>query len=362
MFLKNCWYVAAWDHEVLADNLLQRTLLGESVLLYRTEDGKPVAMDNRCCHRHAPLHMGRKEGDCVRCMYHGLKYDSSGKCIEIPGQDVIPPKFGQRVYPTVQLRRWIWIWMGDPEKADESLIPNTFAMEHPDWRWSPSYLLYKSNYLYICDNLLDFSHLSYVHEKTLGGSPNIAESRPEVTRLPRGVRVSRPVRNTVPAPYHMRLGSFPGEVDRWFKYDFVVPGVLILDSGLKSSGLADDDFSDALCFQSCQALTPETETSTHYFFMLAHGFRLDDAVVTESVTQSQRAAFIEDKTMIEAQQQMIDNSPAKPMMPIACDLGLTQFRRVLQEMMDAEGAAASPSTDASGAGPMRVLHISKETT
>lgn len=343
MFLRNCWYVAAWDHEVLGDNLLHRTLLGESVLLYRTQDGKTVAMDNRCCHRHAPLHLGRKEGDCVRCQYHGLKYDASGRCVEIPGQDVIPPKFAQRVYPTVQLRRWIWIWMGDPAKADESLIPDTFAMDSPDWRWTPSYLNYKSNYLYICDNLLDFSHLSYVHEKTLGGSPNIAEARPEVTRLPRGVRVRRPVRDTVPAPYHMRLGSFAGKVNRWFNYDFVVPGILILDSGLKSADKADDDYSDALCFQSCQALTPETESSTHYFFMLAHGFRLDDAVVTESVTQSQRAAFMEDKEMIEAQQRMIDNSPATPMMPIACDRGLTQYRRVVQELMDAEEAAASPS-------------------
>ncbi len=348
MFLKNCWYVAAWDHEVLADTLLSRTLLGNSVLLYRTEDGKPVAMDNRCCHRHAPLHMGRKEGDCVRCMYHGLKYDASGRCVEVPGQDVIPPKLKQRVYPTVQCRRWIWIWMGDPEKADESLIPDTFSMQHPEWRWSPSYLLYKANYLYICDNLLDFSHLSYVHEKTLGGSPNIAEARPEVTRLPTGVRVNRPVRGTVPAPYHGRLGSFPGKVNRWFHYDFIVPGILLLHSGLKSADNAEDDFTGALSFHSCQAVTPETESSTHYFFMLAHSFRIDDPVVTESVTQSQRAAFIEDKIMIEAQQQMIDTSSAQPMVPLASDLGLVQYRRVLHELLEAERSSET-------SGPERVM-------
>lgn len=338
MFLENCWYVAAWDHEVLGDTLLARTLLGRSILLYRTESGKTVAMDNRCCHRHAPLHLGQKEGDCVRCMYHGLKYDPTGRCVEIPGQDVVPPKFRQRVYPTLQLRRWIWIWMGDPALADESLIPDTFSMQSAEWSYSPSYLLYKANYLYICDNLLDFSHLSYVHEKTLGGSPNIAESRPEVTRIERGVRVNRWVRNTIPAPYHHRLGTFPGAVDRYFHYDFVVPGVLLLHSGLKSSHLPDDDMSDALRFHSCQALTPETESSTHYFFMLSHGFKVDDPVVTESVTQSQRRAFLEDQAMIEAQQAMIDASPPAPMMPLAADLALTQYRRVLQELLDAEQA------------------------
>lgn len=348
MFLKNCWYVAAWDHEVLGDTLLERTLLGESVLLYRTQEGEPVAMDNKCCHRLAPLHMGRKEGDCVRCMYHGLKYDPTGRCVEMPGQDVIPAKFRQRVYPTVQSRHWIWIWMGDPAKADESLIPNTFSMEHPEWRYAPTYLHFKANFLYICDNLLDFSHLSYVHEKTLGGTTNIAEAKPNITRLANGVRVSRPIRNTVPAPFHARLGSFKGNVDRWFDYDFLAPGILLLASGIKPVDSAEDDFSEALRFHSCQAVTPETDKTSHYFTMLAHNFRLDDAVVTESLAQSQRAAFMEDIHMIEAQQRMIELSPGASMLPMAADLAVTQYRRVFQELLDAERAEV-----AGGAAPNR---------
>ncbi|MDM0012080.1 aromatic ring-hydroxylating dioxygenase subunit alpha [Variovorax sp. J22P168] len=339
MFLKNCWYVAAWDHEILGDTLLSRTLLGQPVLFYRKEDGTVVAMDNKCCHRHAPLHMGRKEGDCVRCMYHGAKYDATGACVEVPGQDRIPPKLRQRVYPTAQRKRWVWIWMGDPALADDTLIPDTFSLAHPDWRWKPSYLHYECNYLLISDNLLDFSHLSYVHEKTFGGSPNIAEARPEVQRISRGVRVSRPVRGTVPAPYHQRLGSFEGKVDRWFRYDFHVPGILLLDAGVKSAATPDDDMSGALQFHSCQAITPETEKSTHYFFMQAHNFRLDDAVVTESIDQSQKRAFIEDKQILEAQQQMIDNSPESPMVAMAADAGLMQYRRLLNELIDLENKA-----------------------
>lgn len=339
MFLKNCWYVAAWDHEILGDTLLARTILGQPVLLYRKLDGSIVALDDKCCHRHAPLHMGRKEGDCVRCMYHGAKYDASGACVEIPGQELIPAKLKQRVYPTVQRKRWVWIWMGDPSKADASLIPDTFSMEHPDWRWKPSYLHYGCSYLLISDNLLDFSHLSYVHEKTFGGSPNIAEARPQVQRLERGVRVSRPVRNTVPAPYHQRLGQFNAKVNRWFNYDFFVPGILLLDAGVKSVDTPDDDLTGALRFHSCQALTPETERSTHYFFMQAHNFRLDDAVVTESIDQSQHAAFLEDKRILEGQQKMIDSTPESPMVAIAADAGLTQYRRLLKDLIDRESAA-----------------------
>lgn len=357
MFIKNCWYVAAWDHEVLADTLLARSILGQSILVYRKSDGTPVAIDNRCAHRHAPLAMGRKEGDAIRCLYHGIKYGSDGKCLEIPGQDAIPAKLCQRSYPVVERGHWIWVWMGDPERSDPALIPPAFAAAHKGWRFKPGYIHYETDYRLICDNLLDFSHLSYVHEKTLGGSPNIAEARPHVTRLERGVRVLRDVRNTVPAPFHVRLGEFKGSVSRRFAYDFLVPGVLLMYSHVKPETAAEDDMGEALQFYSCQALTPETEKSTHYFFMQAHAFRLDDVTVTESIYQSLCTAFEEDRRIIEAQQRLIDKTPAAPMHPIAADRALAEYRRVLERLASAElapallrsGGTASSAVEALGA-------------
>ncbi|WP_341892871.1 aromatic ring-hydroxylating dioxygenase subunit alpha [Variovorax sp. YR752] len=336
MFVRNCWYVAAWDHELLADTLLERTIIGESVLFYRRGDGSPVAIDNRCPHRHAPLSMGRKEGDAVRCLYHGLKYDSRGQCVEIPGQEAIPAKLCVRAYPVAERGRWIWVWMGDPLRADESLIPDAFSLKHREWRYRPGYLHYDADHRLICDNLLDFSHLSYVHEKTLGGSPNIAQARPVVTRTERGVHVTRDVRDTVPAPYHARLGGFSGKVNRRFAYDFLVPGVLLMHAHVKPHDTADEDMSGALQFHSCQALTPETAGTTHYFFMQAHRFRLDDATITESIYQSLCTAFAEDRRIIEAQQRLIDRSPPAPMQPIAADLALAQYRRIVEQMLAAE--------------------------
>jgi len=96
IFLKNCWYVAAWDHELIDGTKLARTILEQPVVLYRGESGRVMAMEDRCCHRGAPLSMGRVEGDCIRCMYHGMKFDPSGKCIQIPGQEVIPARLGVR--------------------------------------------------------------------------------------------------------------------------------------------------------------------------------------------------------------------------------------------------------------------------
>lgn len=340
MWVKNCWYVAAWDHEVLGDTLLARTVLGVPLLIYRRADGRPVALDNRCPHRQAPLSMGRREGDHIRCMYHGLRFEPGGQCVEIPGQDKVPAKLCSRAYPVVEQGRWLWVWMGEPERADPARIPPTPTLKHPGWRYRPGYMHYRADYRLICDNLLDFSHLSYVHEQTLGGSPNIAEVRPTVARLNdghiEGLAVTRHVNGTVPAPYHQRLGAFTGPVNRRFAYEFLLPGILLLHADVRPAGNAEDDLTGALQFDSCQALTPETETTTHYFYMQAHAFRLDDATVTEAIYQSLCRAFEEDRRMIEAQQAQLRAAPGQEMQAIVADQALVQFRRLLQTRVQEE--------------------------
>ena len=335
MFIKNCWYVAAWDYELREGELLQRSILNESVLLYRASDGSPVALNNRCCHRHAPLSLGRREGDCVRCMYHGLKYDRHGQCVEIPGQKAIPRRMRVRSYPVAQSKRWVWIWMGDPAKADVAAIPDTFSLQHPDWRMKPGYVRYNANHLLISDNLLDFSHLSYVHEGTLGGSPDIAQTRPSTEPLERGIRVRREVVNTAPAPYHERLAHFSGKVDRWFVYDYLIPGILLMESGVRASEPSLREREGTLNFHSCQAITPETDTATHYFFASANQSYLPPEA-TEHIYQSVVAAFDEDRRMIEAQQQMIGTTEPVDMLPLRSDLALGKFRLLMQQTLDAE--------------------------
>jgi phenylpropionate dioxygenase-like ring-hydroxylating dioxygenase large terminal subunit len=95
----------------------------------------------------------------------------------------VPPKARVRSYPVVEKNKWVFIWMGDTERADEALLPDNFSCDHPEWQYKPGYLHYPTPYLLICDNLLDFSHLSYVHAGTLGGSTRIAEVAPTVKPL-----------------------------------------------------------------------------------------------------------------------------------------------------------------------------------
>jgi phenylpropionate dioxygenase-like ring-hydroxylating dioxygenase large terminal subunit len=338
MFLKNTWYVAAWSHEVDSSRPFGRTIAGVSVVLWRDEDGQVIGLENRCCHRGAPLSSGRREGNAIRCMYHGMLFDRGGKCIEIPSQEHISPAARVRAFKVVERFKWIWIWMGSPELADSSLIPDTHYLDDPAWKGAPGYMHYDANYLLIADNLLDFSHLAFVHENTLGGSAKYARSRPSVIRIPRGVRVERWLLDDEPAPFLRQIRDWPGHVDRWNKYDFVLPGVLLMDSGSAptGSGAQEGNRHDAVEFFGCQAITPETAGTSHYFFQQSHNFSLDKPEVTESLRQSVIAGFLEDKEMITAQQRVLELDPDFKMLGMRMDTALSIFRDLVEKTLKGE--------------------------
>ncbi len=346
MWLRNCWYVIAWDHEIPpADSgeLFTRTVLGEPVLVLRTEGGRLAALEDRCCHRLAPLSKGRREADCVRCGYHGLKFDPTGQCVEAPGIQIVPPKARVRSYPVVSHNNWVFVWMGDTDKADPCLLPDNFSCTDPDWRHKRGYMHYDTPYLLICDNLLDFSHLSYVHEKTLGGSTAIAQAVPEIEKITgpgqQGIKVTRHVPNVPAPPYYRKMRSFDSAVDRWFIYEFQLPGTLLMHSGGRPVVDPPGDMSNAVRLHSCQTLTPETETTTHYFFQQSHPADQGDDSVTQGIYDNLITAFNEDRDIITAQYLNILRNPQAPMLPLAMDGALTQFRRLLAQRVAAEQAA-----------------------
>lgn len=339
-FLLDCWYVAAWDHELIDGRMLARTILDQPVVLYRGESGRPVALDDRCCHRGARLSHGRVEGDCVRCMYHGLKFDASGKCVQIPGQDNIPPKLGVRGYPTVERDRLVWIWMGDPARADPALILDFPYLRDPAWRGHPGYLHYDANYLLIVDNLADFAHLAFVHTKTLGGSEEYAfKSRPAaIERLEDGFRVERWHMNAAPPPFHRKVVRGDAPVDRRNIARMYVPGIFFMETLFAPAGSGADkgNLAGARQYRNCQFFTPETSRSTHFFWDYLHDSDLDNPNVARSLYHSMVEGFNEDKAIIEAQQKTLEADPSFRMNAIVADAPLTHFRRTLARRIEDE--------------------------
>jgi phenylpropionate dioxygenase-like ring-hydroxylating dioxygenase large terminal subunit len=342
MFIRNCWYVAAWDHEITAGSLLARTLLGKSIVFYRESSGRVVALENRCCHRFAPLSRGRLEGDHLRCMYHGLLFDSQGKCIEIPGQETIGPQMKVSSYPVVERDHYVWIWLGDADKADASKIVDCHWLDDPSWIGKPAYMSFAGNYLLLVDNLLDFSHLSYVHENTLGGSSVIAATRQKIEQILGGIRITRYYPSISMPPFARGIAPFEDPVDRWHIYNWYVAGnVLVMDSGWAPAGtgaLEGRRAQEAMQFTLVQALTPESENATHYFWSQPRNFKLDDKALTETLATAATVAFVEDREMIEAQQKVIKANPDNKMITITADAALVRVRRMIDKALVVEAA------------------------
>jgi vanillate O-demethylase monooxygenase subunit len=335
MFVRNAWYVAAWDHEI-GRSMLRRIVLDQPVVLYRTVEGKAVALEDRCCHRQAQLSMGKLVGNIVQCPYHGLQFDPSGTCVKIPSQDRIPPSAKVKSYPLVEKNHWIWIWTGDPAKADPSLIEDFHWLDDPQWGFGGNYLHVDANYLLLVENLLDTTHLPFLHPDTLG-TDAFARSELEVTREGDRIQVARWLMDKPPAPFHKQMGDFPDgmNVDRWQIAHFGPPCFVKLDVGSAPAGAgmrtATDRGSRWMNMWNLNAITPETEKTAHYFFAQAYNFKLDQKWISDMLRTQVRDIFLQDMAMVKAQQINMDLGPG-PVVNLGQDKAWVAMRQIVDRM------------------------------
>jgi vanillate O-demethylase monooxygenase subunit len=341
MFLRNFWYVAATDEEI-GRKPLGRMILGEPIVLFRSEAGSPIAFEDRCPHRHLPLSMGKVVGDALQCHYHGLQFGSDGRCVRIPGQDVIPKAAKAKTYPLVERYHWIWIWMGDPELADPAAITDFHWLDDPNWGAKSSYLHVNANWQLIVDNLLDLTHLAFVHESTIGNAAIAEHAQTQVQRTANNVVVTRWVIDQAPPPTYKKVGGFSGNVDRWQVIDFVPPGFLRLDVGATPTGTGAPQGNriNGITMRNLNAITPETETTSHYFWGQAHDFDINNRETTNRIFEQIRTAFLEDVEVFSAQQRNLSLMPNPPQVDIKADAGAIQARRVITRLGEEEGNQA----------------------
>lgn len=349
MFLFNCWYAAAWEREVPEGGMLARTYLEKPVVIYRGESGRCVALDDRCCHRAAPLSMGRIEGDCIRCMYHGMKYDADGICVEIPGQDRIGSTHRVRKFPLVLKGELLWIWMGDPDLANPDDILDYEPLADPDWAGLPEqpYLHYNANWLLIVDNLADFSHLAFVHTNTLGGSEDYAFStRQKIDALDNGFEFVRWHKDSAPPPYHRQVSpEGDAKVDRRNVVKMYIPGIFFMETTFAPVGWDPDsgDMTNVRQYRNCQYMTPETSGTSHFFWNYLRDFRKEEIEVSMSLRKSLLEGFMEDKVLIEAQQKLLQiGEPFQPR-SLQADAAFTHFRQTLERMITEERKTHPPA-------------------
>ncbi|HUB96031.1 MAG TPA: aromatic ring-hydroxylating dioxygenase subunit alpha [Stellaceae bacterium] len=329
---RNHWYCAAFGHE-LKRAPLGRVLLGEPVVMYRTENGTPVAFEDRCCHRRAPLSKGSVEGDNLRCGYHGLVYRPDGAVAWAPGQDRMPPGARVRTYPIVEKHGWVWIWMGDPALADPGAAPAYDKYDHPDWASYDQRLPVKANYFLVVDNLLDLSHLPFLHKATIG-SPE--DTNPQLTweRGPGWVKGVRVARGLSPSARNLQEG-FDFRFDRTQIMLYEPPSHVTIDILTNEFGKKYGDPSSRLNRRIViyDFMTPETDTTCHYFWAIARDYLIHDPTQTELGLKATSAAFLEDKLMLEAEQAIIDLDPSAPQIDLVGDTGGLQARRIVERLL-----------------------------
>jgi len=342
MFVRNSWYVAAWDHEVQRLGMLRRLVLGEPVVLFRKTDGAAVALEDRCPHRHAPLSHGRLRGDRVECAYHGLQFDATGACTHIPSQDTIPKTARVRSYPVAEKHHWIWIWTGDPARADEALIPDFGVMSDPAWNWRGETLAVEGNYMLVVENLMDLSHLPTLHQTTLADTAIPINEIPVATKTEGGgITVDRWVLDTPVPPYFRLLADFAKEdrVDRWMNTVFTPPSFVRIDIGAARTGTGarEGDRGGGVTTWNLNAITPETERSSHYFWAQAQDFAGDDPTIAELDFQLVHQAFQQDLAIIKGQQANLELAPDAPRLDLAADRAGVQARRMVEKLIKGEG-------------------------
>ena len=335
MFLRNYWYVAATSEE-LTHKLLARVVLNESVVLYRTPGGTPVAMEDLCPHRSLPLSMGELAGDRLRCGYHGLEFDPNGKCVRIPGQEHIAASWKVRTYPVVERWRWIWIWMGDQSLADPAMIPNMYWNNDPEWTFTGGHFEMKCGYQLLVDNLLDLSHESFVHRSTIGNDA-VAETPANTNIEGQTVRVFRLMKNCPPPPLYTKLKSFPGNINRSQCIIFNPPSNIVIE--LKSTAV-ESDGSDALEYRVLNAITPATANACHHFWSVPRNFAPGEEI-TKLFYKGSVTAFSEDIVVLEAQQNTIDARRGDVQWKnFNVDAGNVAARRIVKSLLDAQLASA----------------------
>jgi vanillate O-demethylase monooxygenase subunit len=343
-FIRDAWYCAGFTDDLQPGALKPITILGEPVVLYRQAGGAATALQDRCPHRFAPLSMGKVCDGEVQCPYHGLRFDATGQCSHNPhGDGSIPKAAKVRSYPLTERHGALWIWMGDAAQADPARLPDfSETDEREGWSRIQGYLHVKANYQLMIDNLLDLSHVPFLHPFLGGGGPPPPEFRPDIRMEQRGdtVLAVNEFHSMPNTPLYQMLwerGAPPALTDMRANMRWDPPSTLLLDTGATA---VDQPRQEGPSAPSSHWLTPESETTTHYFWAATRDRHVGNAEVSAQMAAGFAAAFRdEDEPMIEACQRNMGTTDLMSLKPVLLptDGSAMRARRIINLKLEGSG-------------------------
>lgn len=336
-FLLNAWYVGALGREI-PHKPVGRVLLNKRIVFFRDSSGTVAALDDQCPHRFAPLSLGRVRDNALECGYHGLRFGQDGSCTLNPhGSKRIPPSARVRSYPVHERTGFVWFWPGDPELADPRLIPEYSFLGNADQFTAVDGKVYiAGNYQLVSDNLLDLSHVEFLHP-LFAQAEGVDVHKTEFLQEGDTVIANRWKPNSLVhglAKFVWTSASKRGDARSNMRWD--PPARLTFDLGVTEVGAPNDE---GIHMPNVHLLTPETETTTHYFWALARNRKLNDGTLSETLATTLEKIFVtEDGPMIEAQQRVMGSKELMEMRPVMLesDLPSVRARRVLARLIAEE--------------------------
>jgi len=336
---RNQWWVAAYASEVSRD-LMARSILGERVLLYRRQDGGAVALSGICPHRAFPLEKGRLIGDEVQCGYHGFTFGADGAdgaCVRVPSQSGVPQKAALRRYPVVEVGDLVWIWTGDAEQADPALIPDVVAvgLGHPEWVCEQHQMAeVAARYTLLIENLLDLSHVSFIHSTTIPGGDRVAQVPVTLIETDTSLNVQRKAENLpLNSLLKMQFPDQQGPVHQHFDAEYLGPCMI------RTGGALYDAESGHLLGMNnfLHLITPVGPHALRYFVITARNFALDNSALGQLNLNMGLRIQPEDSEAICAIEQVLQSGLALPEEVSArADNGALKVRRRLEAQIRAE--------------------------
>lgn len=340
-FARNQWYVAAYAHEV-GRELLGRTVLGEPLVFYRTEDdGRPVVLHDRCVHRRYPLSESGLDGDRIVCGYHGFTYDTTGTCVYVPGQKRVPRTARVASYPVVEQDALIWVWIGDPALADPETIPRARHLDSPagspsaGWSRSAPTTASSSTTSSTCPT----RRICTAATSAPPRSPR-RRSPPRWTRA-RASSESAGMDDAECPPFYAKSTGIKGRITRWQDIEYHAPCLYLLHSRIAPVGVVPEaDGSDPNGFHTeiTYAITPSADGKVYDFWMVSRDWATDDAEVTEFLRGNNHTVVMQDVDALNLLQKTLGTErTGYQELSINIDTGGLAARRILARLVE-EGA------------------------
>jgi phenylpropionate dioxygenase-like ring-hydroxylating dioxygenase large terminal subunit len=330
----NCWWVVAAAAEVTRKPLC-RWLLDQRVVLFRTQAGAPVALEDRCAHRWAPLSQGKLLGDEIACPYHGFRYDSRGACALVPTQSHVPGALQVRSYPVREHAAFVWIWTGAPDKADPALLPDIPELPEPTYLHVMGYMDVNCNYMGLQENLLDPTHVPYVHTNVGQGAWRAPPTEVKVTDRnvtfiycnPEGALASYEAQ-----PMGVAAGT---KVRRTDWGTFASPACNVSGNDIEVAATEAGTYK----LVTVHCTTPVSPNRTHYWWLFAQNYGQHIPNLKEDLAALLIAAFKQDKEILEAIQETRDRElrgDSAPEVIVRADRAAVEARRIVERMLSAE--------------------------